>query len=94
MLTYKKPSTDHQSSELLIGLSLHEGDKAAPVPGGLYGDLALRDSRNQIVLSETLSPDDLKEIRGFVDRLKARLYKKLGVEEVEEPEADEEETQP
>ncbi len=95
-LVYKKPSTDHESSELLIGLTLHEADDYAPVPGGLYGDLALRTETGAIVISKSLTPDDLKPLVGFVDGLKAGLFKELGVqvEEVEEPEPKEEETEP
>lgn len=87
-ITYKTVSEEKETSGLYVGISFHEGDEQAPEKG-LYGTLAIRDDKGNIVLNFELAPKDLKGFETEVGKLKERALKALNpkVEEIpDEPE--------
>lgn len=86
---FQKPAQTKESSHLHLHLRIYEGDKDAPVPHGLYGEVMLTDDGGQSVVSFALAPDDLKSVSSFADKLKQKLLKELGAEFVESVETEE-----
>ena len=59
-------------------IEIHEGDDAAPVPGGFYGSITLADENGDVVQRTALGPEDLDPIVQQLTGLKTRAVADSG----------------
>ena len=67
-----------EAKSLRTRIEIHEGDEAAPVPGGFYGVLSLTDENGNVVERQQLGPEDLDPIAAHVAGLKTRAVADSG----------------
>lgn len=59
-------------------IEIHEGDEAAPIPGGFYGSITLADEKGDVMQRTQLGPEDLDPIVAQLTGLKTRAVADSG----------------
>lgn len=82
---FKKPSTEHETGSLRLGLHLWEADEHSETPGAVCGNLQVLDHTQQVVFHRELKKEEVAPLTEWWKAIKAGALESLSVTFEPEP---------